>query len=223
MQAPVRSVAFAQDDRHLSVVTNPITQGLPTIYIFEINPENPNNQAAAPILEIVGETTSKINQAVWGPQNATIFSVTENSVCVHDSETGQLLRRIAEHSGTVGSISFSVDRAHFLTTSDDRSAKLFDTKSLELLKTYETKRQVNAGSISPIMDHVLLGGGHQSQSVSFIPTAPNEFHARVSTRPMKKKSPLSEGTLVPFSPSPTARMVAVLQVDRRTAFCVCTT
>ena len=47
----------------------------------------------------------------------------------------------------------------FISASKDTTAKLFDTDTLECLKTYKTDRPVNSASISPVYEHVVLGGG----------------------------------------------------------------
>lgn len=44
----------------------------------------------------------------------------------------------------------------FVTASKDNTAKLFDSESLMLLKTYKTERPVNSATISPIFDHVCI-------------------------------------------------------------------
>lgn len=46
------------------------------------------------------------------------------------------------------------DGTMFVTASKDHTAKLFDSESLVLLKTYKTERPVNSATISPIFDHV---------------------------------------------------------------------
>lgn len=46
------------------------------------------------------------------------------------------------------------DGTMFVTASKDHTAKLFDSESLMLLKTYKTERPVNSATISPIFDHV---------------------------------------------------------------------
>lgn len=42
----------------------------------------------------------------------------------------------------------------FITASRDGTARLFDTKSMQNLKTYDAGRPVNAASISSAKDHV---------------------------------------------------------------------
>lgn len=64
-------------------------------------------------------------QAMWGPLNKSIYSVSEDCcVYIHDVETGELLHRISDHQGPINSISFSPDQVFFLTCSDDRTARV---------------------------------------------------------------------------------------------------
>jgi len=76
--------------------------------------------------EIEAQTpNAKLTQALWGPLNKAIYSVSEDcSTYVHDSETGELLHRISDHQGPINSLSFSPDEVFFLTCSDDRTAKV---------------------------------------------------------------------------------------------------
>ncbi|PPD83729.1 hypothetical protein GOBAR_DD19337 [Gossypium barbadense] len=72
-------------------------------------------------------------------------------------KTGKLLREADKESGhkkTITSLTKSADGSHFLTGSLDKSAKLWDTRRLTLIKTYVTKRPVNAVAMSPLLDHV---------------------------------------------------------------------
>jgi translation initiation factor 3 subunit I len=44
---------------------------------------------------------------------------------------------------------------------------LFDIETLEHLKTYTTERPVNSAAISPLKDHVILGGGQEAIEVFY--------------------------------------------------------
>lgn len=66
----------------------------------------------------------------------------------------------------------------FITASKDQTAKLFDTSSLELLKEYKTERPVNSAALSPILDHVVLGGGQDAMEVTTTSTRSGKFDAR---------------------------------------------
>jgi len=176
----VRCVALALGDRRFLTVTDPFSKLPPTILIYNLDPENPGKQNPAPLREIEGQTpNAKITQALWGPLNKSIYSASEDCcVYIHDSETGELLHRIADHQGPVNSISVSPDEVYFLTCSDDRTAKLYDMRTYKIAKTYETSKPVNSGSISPILDHVVLGGGQKAGTVTQSSTKSGHFQAR---------------------------------------------
>ena len=55
---------------------------------------------------------------------------------------------------------------------------LFDTDTLECLKTFVTERPVNSASISPLYDHVVLGGGQDAMDVTTTSTRIGKFEAR---------------------------------------------
>jgi len=179
-RAPVRCVALAEGDRRFLAVTDPFNKLTSSIYIYKLDVDK-TKQSPLPMREIVAPTPSaKITRALWGPLNKYIIYASEDcSVYIHDPETGDLLHTIADHQGPVNSISFSYDETFFITASDDRTAKLYDSKSFKLLKTYESAKPVNAASISPITDHVLLGGGQKAHGVTTSAVESGGFEARI--------------------------------------------
>jgi len=66
----------------------------------------------------------------------------------------------------------------FISASKDGKAKLFDTKSFQCLKTYDTGRPINASTISPIKDHVIVGGGESAQFVTQTKLDTSQFRMR---------------------------------------------
>lgn len=44
--------------------------------------------------------------------------------------------------------------------------QLYDTKTLKLLKTFASDRPLNSASISPNMNHIILGGGQEAMNVT---------------------------------------------------------
>ncbi|GMQ01958.1 hypothetical protein CsSME_00048402 [Camellia sinensis var. sinensis] len=124
----------------------------------------------------------RINRAVWGPLNKTIISAGEDAVVrIWDSETGKLLKESDKETGhkkTITSLTKSADSSHFLTGSLDKSAKLWDIRSLTLIKTYVTERPVNAVAMSPLLDHVVLGGGQDASAVTTTDHRAGKFEAK---------------------------------------------
>lgn len=70
------------------------------------------------------------------------------------NKSGKQTNMIKEHSKAIMNISWEQNRFYFLTASRDGYAKLFDGKTMELLKKYNNQRPLNACSISPIKDEV---------------------------------------------------------------------
>ena len=70
------------------------------------------------------------------------------------------------HDKMINDMRFSTDYTHFVTASTDRFAKLVDTETFEVLKVYNADRPCNSAAISPILDHVLIGGGQDAASVT---------------------------------------------------------
>ena len=72
-------------------------------------------------------------------------------------QTGKLLKESDSETGhqkVITALNKSSDGSHFITGSHDKSAKLWDIRTLTVLKTYTTERPVNAAAISPLLDHV---------------------------------------------------------------------
>merc|ERR1712176_756423 len=55
---------------------------------------------------------------------------------------------------------------------------LFDADTMECIKKYQTERPVNSASLSPLYDHVVLGGGQDAMDVTTSSTKVGKFEAR---------------------------------------------
>lgn len=75
-------------------------------------------------------------------------------------------------------MNFNKERTLCITSSKDNLAKLLDVETMEVLKTYETDRPVNSASISPVCEHVVLGGGQEAMSVTTTAGRVGKFEAR---------------------------------------------
>ncbi|KAG6530577.1 hypothetical protein ZIOFF_012818 [Zingiber officinale] len=82
------------------------------------------------------------------------------------------------HQKTITSLSKSADGSHFVTGSSDKSAELWDARTLTLLKTYVTECPVNACAISPLLDHVVIGGGQEAVHVTTTDRRAGKFEAK---------------------------------------------
>lgn len=91
---------------------------------------------------------------------------------------GREINSVNDHTAGINDMQMNNDGTMFVTASKDTSAKLFDSESLMCLKTYKTERPVNSASISPIMDHVVLGGGQDAMEVTTTSTKAGKFDSR---------------------------------------------
>jgi len=66
----------------------------------------------------------------------------------------------------------------FITASKDGTAKLWDTRSLQCVNVYDVGRALNAASISPLMDHVIMGGGERAEDVTLTGATSDQFKVR---------------------------------------------
>ncbi|KAK3090892.1 hypothetical protein FSP39_015529 [Pinctada imbricata] len=99
-------------------------------------------------------------------------------ICLHDVKTGKKLLTAKDHSKQINDIQLSKDMTMLISASKDTTSKLFDTNTLRHMKTYKTERPVNSASLSPIMDHVVLGGGQEAMDVTTTSTRIGKFDAR---------------------------------------------
>ncbi len=58
------------------------------------------------------------------------------------------------HEDAIQDLQISPDGSHGVTASLDKTAKLVDIETFEVLKTYKTGRLVQSAAMSPIFDHV---------------------------------------------------------------------
>ena len=69
-------------------------------------------------------------------------------------QTGKVVEENKIHDAAINDLQLSTDGTHFVTASNDKTAKLVETSTLEELKVYQTERNANSAALSPIEDHV---------------------------------------------------------------------
>lgn len=64
-----------------------------------------------------------------------------------------------------------------LAASTDQKCHLIDTQTFEILRTYKPERPCNTAAISPLFDHVAIGGGQDAAAVTTTAGAAGKFEA----------------------------------------------
>ena len=71
-------------------------------------------------------------------------------------QTGKMLLETKVHEDAIQDLQLSPDGSYAVSASLDKTAKLVDIETFQVLKTYRTGRLVQSAAISPIMDHVSM-------------------------------------------------------------------
>ncbi|KAK2995024.1 hypothetical protein RJ640_012264 [Escallonia rubra] len=154
--SPARAVDLSVGDKLAVITTDPFMELPSSIQVKRIAADPKTGES---VLTIKGPQ-GRINRAVWGPLNKTIISAGEDAVVrIWDSETGKLLEesdKTTGHKKTITSLS----------------------KTLALIKTYVTERPVNAVAMSPLLNHVVLGGGQDASAVTTTDHRAGKFEAK---------------------------------------------
>lgn len=162
----VRCVNWAEGARMILTVQEDNFGEDATIFIYNMA-DDIKEQKTEAVRAMSNPESGRINAAVWGGLNNFIITGCEDgSIRKWNVETGQEEQKEQAHTKSIRSVSFSKDRSMFITASVDKSAKLYDTKTLKCLKTYKSDRPLNSASISSLMNHVIVGGGQDAMNVT---------------------------------------------------------
>jgi len=175
----VRSCGFSFSANYVMLTTDK-TMGFPCeILIYDVR-DGSQLMNGEPLQKIsIPLSDAKITSAIWAGLDDMILTGHENGdLRQYELKTGDMLRSTKGHNKQINDIQLSKDGMFFITASKDFSAKLFDLDNMDILKTYKTERPVNSASISPLFDHVVLGGGQEAMSVTTTSTRIGKFDAR---------------------------------------------
>lgn len=162
----VRSCGFAEGDNMILTVGENNFDQQAAIFIFNIAPELAD-QTDIPVRELFNKDSGKVYTALWGGLNTFVVAAGEDGVIrKYNVETGQEEAAVKAHAKPIKCLQYNKDKTMFITASGDHTAKIYDVRSLECLKTYRSDRPLNSASISPLMNHVIVGGGQDAMNVT---------------------------------------------------------
>ncbi|XP_023014032.1 eukaryotic translation initiation factor 3 subunit i [Leptinotarsa decemlineata] len=148
--------------------------------MFVIDTRNVDDSVGSqdPILRIPIKG-SRVASILWDNLDETIITGHEDGEIIQwDLKTGKQLNSVKGHDLLINDMQWNHDGTIFITASKDHTAKLFDAKDLLHLKTYKTERPVNSAAISPIREHVVLGGGQDAMDVTTTSARIGKFDSR---------------------------------------------
>ncbi|XP_053200248.1 eukaryotic translation initiation factor 3 subunit I-like [Panonychus citri] len=176
----IRVVGFSNSGKQIFFTTDK-TMNLPSqLRILDIN--DPDQfKGNSYVFSIADMGVSKPTAALWGPLDESIITGHENGTIIKWDlrTTTSSLQEVPEvHRGQINDMQYNNDQTMLITASKDTTSKIFDTETLEHLKTYRTERPVNSAAISPIRDHVVVGGGQEAMDVTTTAARAGKFEAR---------------------------------------------
>lgn len=168
----VRSVRFSKGNNMLCIATDSQYSQQPTIFIFNLNKKlSKQNNSPVRKLQPCDESGAvkkvKMNDCIWSSSNRKIYAgCDDGAVRVFDVESEKQINMKTEHDGAIHELQFSKDETMFVTASADSYAKLWDVKDFKVIRQFASDRPLNTAAISPIMNHIIVGGGQEAISVT---------------------------------------------------------
>lgn len=177
-KSSVRTTHFSYSGNQAAYTTDKAMQQNCELFIIDVRTVDSSLSGQDPIMRIP-ILQSKVTSMLWGPLDETIITGHENGqITLWDIRKGKELNSVNDHTSVINDMAMNKDGTMFVTASKDTSAKLFDSESLMCLKTYKTERPVNSAAISPILDHVVLGGGQDAMEVTTTSSRVGKFDSR---------------------------------------------
>lgn len=177
-KSSARTVGFSYSGNQAAYSTDKAMGNICELFVIDVrNPDSSLNDGDA-ILRIP-VSHSKITAMHWGTMDETIITGHENGqITLWDLRTGREVHSVHDHTSVINDLQMSKDGTMFVSSSKDTTAKLFDADSLMCLKTYKTERPVNSAAISPLLEHVALGGGQDAMEVTTTSARQGKFDSR---------------------------------------------
>lgn len=128
------------------------------------------------LLQFDEQLPMKATKVKWGPFDETIISIhEEGTFCVWNIADQAQILLIDGHEAPITGIQFNVDRTLMVTSSRDRSVKLWETEKYSCVKQYQSNRPFNDAAISPLYKdelnpkfHILAGGGVEARDAALV-------------------------------------------------------
>ncbi|XP_053663617.1 eukaryotic translation initiation factor 3 subunit I [Anopheles marshallii] len=176
----VRTCNFSFSGNQASYSTDRAMNHPCELFVIDVRNIDASISSADPVLKLtMNEQQSKITSMLWGALDETVITGHENgSLRIWDLRAVKELNSVNDHTASITDMQMCSDGTMFVSSSKDCSAKLFDSDSLMCLKTFKTERPVNSACISPLFEHVALGGGQDAMEVTTTSTQAGKFDSR---------------------------------------------
>ncbi|XP_053685379.1 eukaryotic translation initiation factor 3 subunit I [Sabethes cyaneus] len=174
-----RTANFSYSGNQASYSTDKAMGSNSELFIIDVRNVDSSISDQNSVFKFTMNQQTKITSMLWGALDETVITGHENgSIRIWDLRAARELNSVTAHTNAINDMQLSKDGTMFVSASKDNTAKLFDSENLMCLKTYKTERPVNSAAISPINEHVVLGGGQEAMEVTTTSTKAGKFDSR---------------------------------------------
>ena len=181
-KGPCHGVAWAEGEREFAVASNRFSANEAALSIYSFDPAAPEAlSTAAPRLVYVEREAPPSNPTCvgWLPLNEGVLVAYEDgSLSAIDPLKGEARGSWAAHAEAITSLSFNESKTLLVTSSKDKTAVLWDVKEMEERGRFVADVPVNAARLSPLREHVILGGGQEARDVTTTAAGAGKFETR---------------------------------------------
>lgn len=194
-KGPVKGVAWEEGDRGFATCSDPFGTEVPAAIHFYALASNPSEQSSEPRLTVTDPDAPRVKttKIAWLPLNKALVAANEKgAMSLVDPTTGSILAKWQAHESEITSITFNKEKSLCLTSSKDRSSKLWDCgislsgaaadgssmPAFKLLRTYQADAPLNGAALSPFREHIVAGGGQDAMSVTTTGADAGKFESR---------------------------------------------
>jgi len=185
-QGPVRAVGWSEGHQHFFSVSNPLKKTATNsslLQMFETPRELLENASPRTLLDppmpIASYPIAETTCAVYMPMNrGVMLGCTDGMLRIYGQGRKEPLLEKQAHESLIFDIQFNKDKTLFITSSKDMHARMFNTKTMQCLKTFKSFVPVNSASIHPQFEHIMFGGGQDAMSVTTTDTRSGNFEVR---------------------------------------------
>eukprot|EP00747_Dinoflagellata_sp_TGD_P064027 gnl/TRDRNA2_/TRDRNA2_153709_c1_seq1.p1 gnl/TRDRNA2_/TRDRNA2_153709_c1~~gnl/TRDRNA2_/TRDRNA2_153709_c1_seq1.p1 ORF type:complete len:268 (-),score=-24.28 gnl/TRDRNA2_/TRDRNA2_153709_c1_seq1:43-846(-) len=155
---PCRATSLSLGNDLVAATTDALMGEPSSIHIIRFSRTATNRNAHE--IRLIGVDPFRITRVFFHDVDRQLITAHEDgSVRRWDVESGKNLQTKYLHTDSINDLKFSEDGASFITASSDEKSKLIDSDSFQVIKTYQPEKPLNSVDISPIYEHILLGGG----------------------------------------------------------------
>ncbi|KIY66174.1 WD40 repeat-like protein [Cylindrobasidium torrendii FP15055 ss-10] len=176
----VKRVAFNQADNQIVCITEQRMGFQCAIRVFDIDRSGDGTNQSKEPRYMFNPIGSKATVCDFTYTPDVIFTGHESGkVALFNVKTGEeIANNERAHGDTVNDLQMSKDYTYCITSSKDKSARIHDTKSLMIIKTFTTETPLNSAALDPKRPYVLLGGGQDAMSVTTTSLRQGKFETR---------------------------------------------